>query len=147
MKKEKHPSDSTEQRLAHKEILALINQSYKLNLVVNTLYLADTSFQIDGYSENPPILCEIYSRIGQMKVAQHNKIAKDILKMLLIEKMAGKQYRKIITFADEEAAQPFLDGESWYSKLKENFEIEIIIIQIPEELRNKILDAQKRQYR
>jgi hypothetical protein len=147
MIKEKHPSDSTEQRLAHKEILSLINQSYKLNLVVNTLYLADISFQIDGYSEEPPILCEIYSRIGPMKVAQHNKIAKDILKMLLIEKMGGKQYRKIIAFADEEAAQPFIDSESWYSKLKDNFNIEILIVDIPSELKASLINAQKRQYR
>jgi hypothetical protein len=42
---------------------------------------------------------------------------------------------------------PFLRGESWYAKLKEQFDIEIIVIQIPEELKNSILQAQKRQYR
>jgi hypothetical protein len=145
--KQKHPSDSTEQQLAHKEILMLINQNHNLNLVSQKVLLDNTLFQVDGYSEDPLILCEIYSRIGNMKVAQHNKISKDILKMLLIEKLSGKKFRKIIAFADEEAAQPFLDGESWYSKLKDNFGIEIIVIQIPEELMIKILDAQKRQYR
>jgi hypothetical protein len=147
MKKEKHPSDSTEQQLAHREILLLINQLFNLNLVSKKLLLENTLFQVDGYSEDPAILCEIYSRIGPMKVAQHNKISKDILKMLLIEKMSGKQYRKIITFADEDAAQPFLDSESWYSQLKEQFNIEILIIKISEELKNNLLEAQKRQYR
>lgn len=145
--KEKHPSDSSEQQLAHKEILRLINENHNLKLASQKVLLDNTLFQVDGHSVDPPILCEIYSRIGQMKVAQHNKISKDILKMLLIEKLSGKKFRKIIAFADEEAAQPFLDGESWYSKLRDNFGIEIIVIQIPEELRNKILDAQKRQYR
>ena len=67
--------------------------------------------------------------------------------MLLIEKMNGRLYRKIIAFADEEAAQPFLDSESWYAKLKENFGIEIIIILIPEGLRINLIEVQKRQYR
>ena len=67
--------------------------------------------------------------------------------MLLIENMKSQQFRKIIAFADEEAAQPFLDSESWYSKLKVNFNIEIITIQIPDELRNNLIQAQKRQYR
>lgn len=147
MNKEKHPSVSSEQQLAHKEILFLINNNSKLNLLSQKVLLDNTLFQVDGYSENPSILCEIYSRIGKMKVAQHNKISKDILKMLFIEKLSNKKFRKIIAFADEEAAQPFLDGESWYAQLKEQFEIEVKIIQIPEELKNSILQAQKRQYR
>ena len=103
-------------------------------------------FQVSIYDDSP-VLCEIYSRIGKMKVAQHNKTAKDILKMLLIEKLSGKQFRKIIVFAIKEAAQPFNEGESWYSKLKDKFSIEIIIIKIPETLGTSLTEAQKRQYR
>jgi hypothetical protein len=142
-----HPSDSSEQQLAHNEILSLINKKYNLSLVSKKLIVSEVLFQVDGYSEDPPIFCEIYSRIGSMKVAHYNKISKDILKMLLIEKLTGKQFRKIVAFADEETASPFMGGESWYAKLKEVFGIEVIIIQIPEELRNSILQAQKRQYR
>lgn len=144
---DRHPSDSSEQQLAHKEILSLLNEKYQFNLESKKVLINDTLFQIDGYSENPPILCEIYSRIGRMKVAQHNKIGKDILKMLLIEKMQNKTFRKIIAFADEEAAKSFSGGESWYSKLKDNFNIEILVIDIPIELKESLLLAQKRQYR
>ena len=82
-----------------------------------------------------------------MRVAQNNKISKDILKMLLIEKLSGKQHRKIIAFADDEAGSSFTGGESWYSKLKEQFNIKVIIVSIPESLRNSSIAAQKRQYR
>src|SRR5574338_787939 len=132
---EQHPSDSTEQQLAHKEILSLLNAKYQLTLESRKVLINDTLFQVDGYSENPPILCEIYSRIGKMKVAQTNKIGKDILKMLLIEKMQNKTFRKIIAFADEEAAKSFSGGESWYSKLKDHFNIEILVIDIPSQLK------------
>jgi len=91
---DRHPSDSSEQQLAHKEILSLLNEKYQFNLESKKVLINDTLFQIDGYSENPPILCEIYSRIGRMKVAQHNKIGKDILKMLLIEKMQNKNFQE-----------------------------------------------------
>lgn len=65
----RHPSDSTEQVQAQKEILLLINQEYNLNLTSKKILIDDTLFQVDGYSEEPPVLCEIYSRIGKMKVA------------------------------------------------------------------------------
>lgn len=144
MDKERHPSDSSEQQLAHKEILSLLNAKYQLTLESKKVLINDT---VDGYSENPPILCEIYSRIGKMKVAQTNKIGKDILKMLLIEKMQNKTFRKIIAFADKEAAYCFSSGESWYSKLKDNFNIEILVIDISTELKESLLNAQIRQFR
>lgn len=144
---ERHPSDSTEQQLAHKEILSLLNVKHQLKLESKKVLINNTLFQVDGYSENPPILCEIYSRIGRMKVAQTNKIGKDILKMLLIEKMNNKTFRKIIAFANEEAAHCFSGGESWYAKLKDNFNIEILVIDISQELKESLLTAQKRQYR
>jgi len=147
MLKEKHPSDSSEQQLAHKEILSLLNEKYQLKLESRKVLINDTLFQIDGYSESPPILCEIYSRIGRMKVAQTNKIGKDILKMLLIEKMYNKTFRKIIAFANEETAHCFSGGESWYSKLKDNFNIEILVIDISTVLKESLILAQKRQYR
>ncbi len=139
MQNQHHPSDSTEQQIAHKEILSLLNEEHQLKLKSKKVLINDTLVQVDGYSESPPILCEIYSRIGKMKVAQHNKIAKDILKMLLIEKMQNKTFRKIIAFADEEAASSFSGGESWYSRLKDYFNIEIIIVPISSELRQSIL--------
>lgn len=117
-------SDSSEQQLAHKAILKLINANYNLNLISQKVLLDNTLFQVDGYSDNPPILCEIYSRIGKMKVAQHNKISKDILKMLLKEKLSSKKFRKISAFTDEKVAQPILNGESWYTQLKICFNID-----------------------
>ena len=147
MSKERHPSDSSEQRAAQKEILSIFNKTNNLNLKSNFLQFDDIVFQVDGYFAEPPILCEIYSRIGAMRVAQNNKISKDILKMLLIDKLSGKQHRKMLIFADEEAASSFSQGESWYSKVKDYFDIEIIVIDIPKELRESLLAAQKRQYR
>jgi hypothetical protein len=147
MSKDRHPSDSMEQKLAENEIRSYLNKKYKLNLTSKKVLLKETTFQLDGYSESPPVLCEIYSHVGKLKPAQKNKINKDILKMLLIEKMGGKTCRKIIAFSDEEAAKSFSGGESWYSRLKDNFNIEILIIEIPSQLKESLVNAQKRQFR
>lgn len=143
----KHPSDSTEQQKAEKKVLSLINKKYKLNLVSRKVLMDGTTFQLDGYSENPPVLCEIYSHIGKLKPAQKNKINKDILKMLLIEKMKRKKFRKIIAFADEGAAKSFVSGVSWYSKIKDYFGIEIIVVNLSKSLKELLLKAQLIQYR
>ena len=152
-----HPSDSIEQQKAEKKVLSLINKKYKLKLVSKKVVVDGTSFQLDGYSENPPVLCEIYSHIGKLKPAQKNKINKDILKMLLIEKMHempdqvrhdnNGKFRKIIAFSDEEAAKSFVGGVSWYSKIKDYFGIEIIVVNLSRSLKELLLKAQLIQYR
>ena len=63
------------------------------------IFLADNAFtymQPDFYSATDNVVGEIFAHIGKPKKAQDNKIANDILKMLLLEKTTGEQYRKII---------------------------------------------------
>lgn len=62
---------------------------------------AYTYIQPDFYSEEPGIIGEIFAHIGKPKKAQDNKIANDIWKMLLLEKITGKQFRKVIVVCDE----------------------------------------------
>ena len=68
--------------------MASLNEQLNLNRTCKPVIVNKTLFQLDGYSETPLVPYEIYSRIGEMSVAQNNKISKDILKMLLIEKIS-----------------------------------------------------------
>jgi hypothetical protein len=88
MTKPLHPSDSTEQQLAHKEILSLLNEKYQLKLEGRKVLINDVFFQVDDYLENPSILCAIYSHISKIKVAQHNKICKAKSKRVISDEMA-----------------------------------------------------------
>jgi len=143
MQAQLHQSNVTAQQLAHKEILSLLNEEYQLELKCSNIIINKVLFQIDGYTEKPSILCVICPSIGKIKVAQRNKITQDILKMLLIEKMKKKPFRKIIVFADEEIANSFSSGISWYSKIPYYFKIEIIVIDIPSSLKKSLLNSQK----
>jgi len=48
MSKHPHPSDSSEQIEAQKEILSILNQTHNLNLKSSKLLFEDTLFQVDG---------------------------------------------------------------------------------------------------
>lgn len=64
--------------------------------------------------------------------------------MLLLEKVQNKTYRKIIVICDEHEEKK-LQGLSALAESIRQFGIEIIRIDIPEQIKNKIIDAQSRQ--
>ncbi len=145
---EKHKSSSEEQMIAEQYIFETIEKRLQIKLEHNRkIYLADNPFtyiQPDFYSEESCIVGEIFSHIGNPKKAQNNKIANDILKMLLLEKVTGKEYRKIIAVCDDIEWKK-LNGKSVLAETIRQFGIEIVIIEIEDEMRNTILEAQKRQ--
>ena len=111
------------------------------------IYLADNAYtyiQPDFYSESDLIIGEIFAHIGKPTKAQDNKISNDILKMLLLEKVSGKNYRKIIAVCDETEMKK-LKGLSALAESIRQFHIEVLYVRIDESLKNKLLDAQCRQ--
>jgi hypothetical protein len=98
----------------------------------------------DFYLETECIIGEIFAHVGTPKKAQDNKIANDILKMLLLEKVKGKTYRKILVVCDEEE-QKKLVGESALAESIRQFGVEVCRAEIKEETRRKLEAAQKRQ--
>ena len=137
-----------EQIRAEEKIFALVEKTLNIQLEKNPkLYLTNNEYtyiQPDFYSAEYRIIGEIFAHIGKPKKAQDNKIANDILKMLLLEKLAGKYYRKIIVVCDE-LEEKKLKGSSALSESIRQFGIEILYIQIDEQLRQEILNAQKRK--
>ena len=141
-------SSSMEQMRAEEKIFLLVEKTLGVKLEKNPkLFLANNEYtyiQPDFYSADNCIIGEIFAHIGKPKKAQDNKIANDILKMLLLEKIAKRSYRKIIVVCDE-AEQKKLQGMSALSESIRQFGIEILYIQIDEQLRQEILNAQERQ--
>ena len=143
-----HKSSSIEQVLAEEKIFTLVEKSLNVSLEKNPkLYLSNNEYtyiQPDFYSAEHCIVGEIFAHIGKPKKAQDNKIANDILKMLLLEKITGKQYKKIVVICDE-MEEKKLRGASALSESIRQFGIEIMYIQIDDQLRQEILSAQERQ--
>ena len=143
-----HPSSSHVQLQAEKELFLLIQAQLGIPLESNpVLPLANngvTFIQPDFFSEAHCVVGEIFAHVGKPKKAQDNKIAHDILKMLLLEKVKGKEYRKILIVCDQ-AEMKKLKGTSALAEAIRRFNIELRYLDINETLRNQILQAQALQ--
>ena len=143
-----HKSSAHIQMQAEDIIFHKVEKLFNIKLEKNKkIYLADNAFtymQPDLYSEDKYIVGEIFAHIGKPKKAQDNKIAKDIIKMLLLEKTTGKQSRKIIVVCDLSEKKK-LEGQSILAESIRQFGIEILYIEINEDIRNQILNAQELQ--
>lgn len=138
-------SNSTEQQMAERILFEKVRQWLNQDIKANEkIPIGATFMQPDFYSRENAIIGEIFSHIGKPKKAQDNKIANDILKMLLLEKLEHKTYRKIIVVCDEEERM-HLEGSSVLSECIHQFGIEIKLIEIDDDLRNILISAQKRQ--
>ena len=127
-----------------RKVEELLNIRFERN---NQIYLADNAFtymQPDFYSAEHFIVGEIFAHIGKPKKAQDNKIANDILKMLLLDKVTGKHHRKIIVVCDTSEKKK-LEGKSVLAESIRQFNIEIMYVEIDAETQKEIIAAQELQ--
>ena len=141
----KHPSNSNVQISVEHQILKKLGTELGCELLPKSLVSLDgRKVEIDGYSDKPKILCEIYAHIGGLKGSQYRKPITDAVKLLLAEKWLGGNWRKLLVFVDEEARGKF-DSGTWYSEAIKNFGIETCVISLSPAAQLKISKAQKRQ--
>jgi hypothetical protein len=140
-----HASDSTEQRSAEIALRELINIALDCELNPETLDLGSgVKINVDGIDRSNRILCEVYSRIGRLKGSQPDKVAGDMLKLMLAEKILGGTWRKLICLADLDAAKSF-QGRTWLGAAIKTFGFELHVIDLPSNVRECLLAAQMRQ--
>ena len=143
-----HKSSSHVQAQAEEVLFHKVEELFNLKFEKNKkIFLADNAFtymQPDFYSSENYIVGEIFAHIGKPKKAQDNKIANDILKMLLLEKITGKQYRKIVVVCDLEEKKK-LEGKSVLAESIRQFGIEVLYIEIGEDIQKQIKEAQELQ--
>ena len=143
-----HKSSSHIQIQAEEMMFSKIEHLFEIKFEKNKkIYLADNTYtyiQPDFYSEEFSIVGEIFAHIGKPKKAQDNKISNDILKMLLLDKISGKQYRKIIAVCDKKEMKKLM-GQSVLAESLKQFGVEVILVELDEDMRTKILKAQEIQ--
>ena len=143
-----HKSSSHVQMQAEEIICRKVEELLNIRFERNKqIYLADNAFtymQPDFYSAEHFIVGEIFAHIGKPKKAQDNKIANDILKMLLLDKVTGKHHRKIIVVCDTSEKKK-LEGKSVLAESIRQFNIEIMYVEIDAETQKQIVAAQELQ--
>jgi len=142
-----HPSSSSEQKEGGIALIHALSSSLGVALKEKRLELGDDCIvEVDGYSDEPPILCEAWVHYGRPRGSQFDKIMTDAFKLVFVEKRKGKTYKKILLFCDEDARKPFTGG-SWQAQCLRDFGVETEIYYLPKELEQRVKKARKRQYR
>jgi hypothetical protein len=142
------PGDSNEQRQAEPLILAAVSAAIGIALRPNRLVVVDgIAVNVDGFSNDPPVLVEVWAHQGAPKPAQKAKVMSDAVKMLWIERVlfpAGA--RKILALADPVAAGHFR-GRTWMATALRDLGLEVMVIELTDEIRAGLLTTQRRQVR
>ena len=141
----KHLSDSTEQQTAEGYMLASLQKELGCSFDNHAVLPIDIGVQPDAIDPRNKIVVEVYARIGEVKGGQLHKIKGDVLKLALIDKRLGSGWRKIICFASEEAAK-YIKGNSWVAEAAREFNIEVYVVELPEDQKNRVVLAQNRQH-
>jgi hypothetical protein len=142
-----HPSSSSEQQAVGIALVNALSHYLGVSLKSKVLELArDCTVQIDGYSDEPPVMCEAWAHIGIPKGSQPDKVMADAFKLLFCEKLLRKKFRKILVFADDKVKQYF-SGVNWHANCLREHNIEVITLRLPAASLNRIEKAQERQYR
>lgn len=139
--------DSSVQREAEAVMLAALASRLFVPLAPERIYLSDGSWvEVDGVGQNPPVLVEAWAHQGPPKSAQRNKVLADALKLVHVAKALGEVHRKVLCFSDPAAAAPFT-GRSWYAGALRALQVECHVVTLDDGWRQRILQAQRRQYR
>jgi hypothetical protein len=141
------PGDSSEQRNCEPFILSAVGLAVGCELQERRFVLAGGGYlKVDGCNGEGSVLCEAWAHHGPPKPAQQAKVMKDAAKLFLAGTLAKTEPRKLLAFADAAAARPF-QGRSWMAEALKVMRIEVIVVDVPDQIRVDVITAQKRQFR
>ena len=112
----------------------------------NLLVQSDPTVSIvpDFYSKEHCIIGEIHAHAGKLKGGQPDKIAADILKMLLHDKIMGCTFQKYIVVCSKEEYQQ-LTGTSALAEAIRQFDIRVLLIPLEEKEYEELQTVMKKQ--
>lgn len=143
------PGDSKAQRDAERVMLDLLGQSLAVRLEPATIPLASGArVEIDGADEEQTMLVECWAHQGPPKPAQKNKVLADALKLTWIAQTMYPRPRLILCMSDSAAAAPFQSpSRSCGAQALQDIGIEVSLVDLPDDVRAAVGEAQIRQHR
>lgn len=140
-----HASDSTEQRIAEREIVRVLSADLEVVLGPGGRIVVGESahVEIDARTADDSLLVEVYARQGTLHGGQLKKIGQDILKFALLRQQERfAESRMVIAFASTEAAASI---RGWVAAAAAEFKVELRVAEIADDLRRLLVETQDRQ--
>jgi hypothetical protein len=139
--------DSREQREAEPVMVAELSAELGVVLAPREIRLSDGSrVKVDGASGDLSVLCEAWAHQGRPKSAQRNKVIVDAFKLSHVARSLGTSPRLILLFSDDTACAPFTRS-GWAAGALRTHGIELKVVPLPDDLRQRVVAAQARQFR
>jgi len=143
----RQPGDSSEQQEAEQWLLDALSAKLGVKLAKKRWQLDGGSWtEVDGFSQSPLIVCEAWAHVGAPRSAQKHKVMTDAFKLLFVSLLFRQDSRRILLFGDHEAAKHF-QGNSWMGRCLNEYGIQVEVVDMSPEIKAKVVEAQKRQYR
>jgi hypothetical protein len=138
---------SREQREAERLMLDLLGVHLGLPLQPATIGIpSGARVEVDGTDEKRTVLVECWSHLGPPKPAQRNKVLADAFKLSWVSSNLHPRPRLVLCFADRAAAAPFIPGgRSWAARALRDAGIGVMVIDLPDDVREDLLTAQTRR--
>jgi hypothetical protein len=141
------PGNSDEQKRAERAMIAALSADLGVALAPRSITLpSGNRLAVDGMSDDPLIYCEAWAHQGPPKSAQRAKVAKDLLKLTFLASVAPTPPRLILLFSDKAACAPFR-SRSWIADVIAASHVDVMVVDLPADVRDAVLAAQRRQYR
>ena len=139
---------SREQRHAEQVMLDLLGERLEVVLRPRRISLDDgVRVELDGADDDLTILVEAWAHHGPPKVAQQHKVLADALKLLHVAASLPVAPRLVLCLCDLDAAHHFRTARSWAAHALRAFAIDVVVVELPAEVKAAVLAAQQRQFR
>ncbi len=143
---ESPPGDSREQQEAEREMVAALASQLGVALAPRRVeFGSDVRVELDAASDDLSVLVEAWAHQGPVKGAQRYKVLTDAFKLAFVGRELGGTRRLILLLSDDQAAQKFAGG--WAAAALRQSGVEIVVVDLDQETRQRVRAAQARQYR
>ncbi len=140
--------DSSEQRNAERWMLADLSRRLDVRLVPRRMAVAGVlRVELDGGDEDLTVLVEAWAHQGPPKPAQRNKVLADALKLVWVASTLPRRPRLVLCLSDHQAAAPFTGERSWAARALADLGVEVVVVDLPVDIRAAVVAAQLRQFR
>ena len=130
------------------KLFKAVQAKFEIALESNPIIEINTNQKVfikpDFYSKEHHVIGEIHVHAGRLKGGQPDKIASDILKMLLHDKIKDCIFQKYIVVCDE-AEQQQLTGDSALAEAIRQFGIQVLLIPLEKSDYIKLQTVMKEQ--
>lgn len=133
-----HKSTSTVQAEVEVHMLTTLSGELGKQLEKRPIAYHGAKMEIDGVDASETVFVEAFAHIGTFKSGHRRKVATDILKFVALQADRPKA-RFVLAFADE-AAKTSVVG--WVRAVADHHGIELTVIEVPEEMKEKLAAAQ-----